>query len=138
MRGLTLVFGLLAVGSIVGCASDGGDINQPSAPKLPANAVSIVVGAQAKGTQAFDPNPLTISLASSTGGTVRWFNDDHTNSSYDGNTAVVHNITADDDSFSSGPFEAGTTFEASFGAPGTYGYHCSIHPTMKGTVTVTP
>jgi plastocyanin len=133
-----LVLGFLPAGSIAACSSDSGDINQPSGRNLPANAVSIVVGAQAKGTQAFDPNPLTISLASITGGTVQWFNDDHTNSSYDGNTAVVHNITADDDSFSSGPLQAGSTFEAEFAAPGTYSYHCSIHPGMRGTVTVTP
>jgi plastocyanin len=137
MRGLNIVRYLLAAGVLAGCSSDGSNIDQPSGATRAPNAISIVLNAQNKGTAAFDPNPLTISLASSTGGTVQWFNDDHTTSSY-GSTAVTHNITADDDSFTSGELVAGTSFEATFDSPGTYGYHCSIHPTMKGTVTVTP
>jgi plastocyanin len=140
MRGLSTMCYFLVTAAIAGCSSnttDGGDINQPSGPKLAANAISIVLGAQDKRTAAFNPNPLTISLASSTGGTVTWFNDDHTSSSY-GSNSVTHNITADDGSFTSGELVAGTSFDATFDAPGTYGYHCSIHPTMKGTVTVTP
>jgi plastocyanin len=140
MRGFRNVCCLLVAAAIAGCSSDstgGGDINQPDTPTLASNAISIVLGAQKKGTAAFNPNPLTISLASSTNGTVQWFNDDHTSSSY-GSNSVTHNITADDGSFTSGELVAGTSFDATFDAPGTYGYHCSIHPTMKGTITVTP
>ena len=138
MRGLNIVIYLVAAGVLAGCSSNGSNIDQPSGGgTLAANAISIVLNAQNKGTAAFDPNPRTISLASSTGGTVQWFNDDHNTNSY-GSTAVTHNITADDGSFTSGELVAGTSFEATFDTPGTYGYHCSIHPTMKGTVTVTP
>jgi plastocyanin len=140
MHSFKMMCYLIAAATIAGCSSDstgGGDISQPDTPKLAANAISIVLGAQNKRTAAFNPNPLTISLASSTGGTVQWFNDDHTSSSY-GSDAVTHNITADDGSFTSGALVAGASFDATFDAPGTYGYHCSIHPTMKGTITVTP
>ena len=138
MRGLSMVRYLVTAGFLAGCSSDGSNIDQPSGGgTLAANAISIVFGAQTKGPAAFDPNPRTISLASSTGGTVQWFNDDHNTNSY-GSTAVTHNITADDGSFTSNKLAPGTSFEATFDTPGTYGYHCSIHPTMKGTVTVTP
>ena len=140
MRGLNTISYLLVAISLAGCSNDstdGGDINQPGGRTLAANAISIVLGAQEKRTAAFNPNPLTISLASTTGGTVQWFNDDHTTSSY-GSNAVTHNITADDGSFTSGELVAGASYSATFDTPGTYGYHCSIHPTMKGTVTVTP
>jgi plastocyanin len=137
MRGIGTLCCFVLASSSAGCSSDSTDINQPSGRKLAANAISIVLNAQNKGTGAFDPNPLTISLASSTGGTVQWFNDDHTTSSY-GSSAVIHNITADAGSFTSNELQAGSSFEATFDSPGTYAYHCSIHPTMKGTVTVTP
>jgi plastocyanin len=39
--------------------------------------------------------------------------------------------------FDSGPISpGGPAFQVTFGAPGTFGYHCSIHPTMQGSVTV--
>jgi plastocyanin len=124
-----------AVVLLAGCSNYGDDINQPSGRKLPGNGVSVVVGAQTKGVAAFDPNPVTISLASFS--TVIWFNDDDASGAYGGG-GTAHNITADDGSFASGTLSPGSSFEGSFSAPGTYGYHCSIHPTMKGTVTVTP
>jgi plastocyanin len=48
---------------------------------------------------------------------------------------VEHTATADDGSFDSGKQKEGE-FTHAFAEPGTYGYHCSIHPEMKGTVTV--
>jgi plastocyanin len=101
-----------------------------------ANGVSIVRGAQSLGTAAFSPNPITISLASATGGVVKWTNNDL--ASVYGSTGTTHNITADDGGFTSGNIAPGATFERTFAVAGSYAYHCSIHPTMKGTVTVTP
>jgi plastocyanin len=130
------VLGAGAVISLAGCGSDGtGTDTNPPGRVLPPNGVSIVLGAQTKGTAAFTPNPLTISLANR--GVVRWFNDDEGGGVYGGG-GTSHNITADDGAFASGNFPPGATFDATYGAAGDFGYHCSIHPTMKGTVTVTP
>lgn len=127
---------VVAIVLLAGCSNYGGsNINQPSGRKLPGNGISIVPGAQTMGTAAFTPNPVTISLANFS--TVVWFNDDEAGGVY-GSSGTAHNITADDGSFASGTLAPGSSFEGSFSAPGTYGYHCSIHPTMKGTVTVTP
>jgi FtsP/CotA-like multicopper oxidase with cupredoxin domain len=39
--------------------------------------------------------------------------------------------------FDSGPLAPGApAFEVTFGAAGTFGYHCNIHPFMQGSVTV--
>jgi plastocyanin len=48
-----------------------------------------------------------------------------------------HTVTADDGSFGSGTVgaEATGTFVAP-AAPGTYQFHCEIHPQMSGTLTV--
>jgi plastocyanin len=48
-----------------------------------------------------------------------------------------HTVSADDGSFESGTVEAGATgtFVAP-AAPGTYQFHCEIHPQMSGTLTV--
>jgi hypothetical protein len=130
--------GFLAIALLIGCGSDSTDINQPGGQNPPGTQVSIVVGAQSKGAAAFSPNPLTITLAD--GGVARWLNNDSARDDGYGGTVggVAHNITADDGSFDSDVLAPGNTFQTTYATIGTYGYHCSIHPTMKGTVIVTP
>jgi hypothetical protein len=59
------------------------------------------------------------------GGHVTWqFND-----------RAPHTVTADNNSFNSGERGSGE-FRLYFSEPGTYSYHCAIHPEMKGRVIV--
>lgn len=71
----------------------------------------------------FSPAETTIKVNE----TVRWVNDD----------PVAHTVSDDSGLFDSGPLEEGASFEQGYDRPGTYSYHCKIHPaTMKGTVIV--
>ena len=61
-----------------------------------------------------------------------------------GTTVVVrnddsagHTWTADDGAFDSGFIDGGGTFEFTFTEAGTFAFHCEVHPSMTGTVTVT-
>lgn len=47
-----------------------------------------------------------------------------------------HNAVADDGSFDTGTVAAGQSASRMFNKPGTFGYICTIHPNMKGTVRV--
>lgn len=73
----------------------------------------------------FDPNALTVKK----GTTVTWTNNDGT----------THTVTADvkGDAPASGAINKGQSFTYTFGTAGTYGYHCSIHPSMTGSIIVT-
>ena len=51
----------------------------------------------------------------------------------DGN--VPHTVTADNNSFDSGQVTEGE-FRLAFDQPGSYSYHCAVHPGMKGRVLV--
>ena len=46
-----------------------------------------------------------------------------------------HTVTADNKSFDSGEIRQGE-FRLVFEEPGTYSYHCVLHPDMKGRVVV--
>ena len=87
-----------------------------------ASTVKVVADSQAQG--AYQPNPVTVQAGQS----VTWTWDDQGNQ---------HSISADDGSFESCLQGAGSTFTTTFAKAGSYPYHCSIHPQMKGTVTVT-
>lgn len=50
--------------------------------------------------------------------------------------AMRHTVTADDGSFDSGPLSTGDAFGNLFDTPGTFAYHDSLDPTMKGKVIV--
>ena len=71
---------------------------------------------------AFDPVDVTVPA----GTEVVWVN----------NGPTIHNVAADDLSWSSPILQQGETYSIVFNAPGTYPVLCSIHPEMRGTVTV--
>jgi hypothetical protein len=72
---------------------------------------------------SFQPNSITVQVGTS----VTWVNHD----------SVDHTITLDDGKFDSGNMKSGSEFKFAFSQPGTYSYHCAIHPSMIGVVTVT-
>jgi plastocyanin len=64
-----------------------------------------------------------------TGTAVTWVNDD----------GAPHAIASDAGSpaaFSSNTLSTGASYTFTFTQAGTYTYHCSIHPSMTGTVIV--
>ncbi len=49
---------------------------------------------------------------------------------------VPHTVTADDGSWGSVDLAKGQGFTMTFSRPGTYAYHCTIHPSMEARVVV--
>jgi len=74
---------------------------------------------------AYAPNPLTIDA----GSVVTWSN----------TSGQDHTVTSDSGTaLASGTLGPGDSYGNLFDTPGTYSYHCEIHPTlMKGTIIVT-
>jgi plastocyanin len=70
----------------------------------------------------FDPDQMTVAP----GTTVTWVNEAQT----------PHTTTADDGTWDSGTLEQGDDFSFTFDEPGTYTYHCSIHPDMTASIKV--
>ena len=114
---------LLALGSLalLACGED-----STSPPLATPPDVLIVAGASGLGANAYDPPDLAFSLAVKQ--TVKWRNND----------GLTHTVTADLGAFNSGNIGDSETFTFTFTAPGTYAYHCAIHPTMVGAITVNP
>jgi plastocyanin len=127
MRSIVLTCGAAALAVfVVACGSGNGNNNSPTAPTTPptntpapASATINIVGSA--GPQAYSPNPAP-ALAS--GQTVAWHNGD----------AVVHRIVADDGSFDTGNIATGATSGAMMPKTNGTAYHCSIHPSMTGTI----
>lgn len=69
--------------------------------------------------------------AFSAGTTVTWTNND----------IVSHTVVSDDptgaEAWSSGILAPGQSFRHTFMTPGYYNYHCSLYPSMRGSVYVT-
>lgn len=73
---------------------------------------------------AFSPASVTINPGES----VTWTHNDGT---------TPHTVTSNTGAFDSGSLTGGGTFQQTFSTPGTFAYHCAIHPSMQGTVVVT-
>ena len=50
--------------------------------------------------------------------------------------SAAHTWTSSDDEWDSGDLEQGASFSHTFEEAGTFAYVCKIHPSMRGTVTV--
>ena len=89
----------------------------PPSPSSSDNAVAI-------NSSGYQPATLDVKV----GAIVTWTNTDST----------AHSITSDmANVFDSGALNNGATFKFTFTQPGTYAYHSSSDPNMKGAITVT-
>ena len=70
----------------------------------------------------FSESTLTIPV----GTTVAWVNQDDD----------AHTVTADDGRFASTGLDQGEQFSYRFTVPGTYAYHCALHPHMTARIIV--
>ena len=114
---LTLAVLVGAAVMIAGCTS----YSTPSPSSSPQTSTASQNSIAMKGL-AFNPLALTISK----GANVTWTNDDST----------THTVTSDTGAFESGNLSPGNSFTRQFNDTGTFPYHCTIHPSMKGTITV--
>jgi plastocyanin len=65
-------------------------------------------------------------IAVNPGDTITWTNEG----------AHPHTVTSDDGQFDSETLMPGESFSVTFEGAGTFPYHCEIHPSMTGSVTV--
>lgn len=91
--------------------------NPTSSDQKPTAADAVIIQGY-----AFSPETITVKV----GDTITWTNNDSTE----------HSATADDGSFDTGLFSQGQSKTVTFKKAGTFTYHCSAHPYMKGTVIV--
>ena len=137
MRRSLIIFAASAVIAVAACSGSAATTAptaapataaQPAAPATPgaSTAASAAAGGgESVSIKNFSFNPASVNAR--VGDKVSWTNGDDT----------AHTVTFDDTSLQgSGPLNNGSTFDFTFAKPGTFTYHCRIHPTMKGTVTV--
>ena len=71
---------------------------------------------------SFEPARLEVQR----GTTVTWTNEGQ----------VIHTVTANYGSFDSGQIDSGAKGSVTFSRPGTFEYHCTPHPFMRGVIVV--
>jgi plastocyanin len=112
--------------AVCGCTSYG-----PSTT-TPATTQTEVTGAATVNVQNFAFNPASITVPKGT--TVIWVNQDTTDHQI---VNDAQGTIAQGALFTSNSLPKGASYSFKFDNPGTYPYHCSIHPSMKATVKVT-
>ncbi len=117
-----LIVGFIAGGLVIGLAS-GATMSRILAGTSSADITIVLGAASENNAQFYSP----ASFQAKVGQTVSWVNRDNS----------AHTVTSDTNAFDSGNMDLGAPYKFTFTQPGTYTYHCTIHPWMKGTVTVT-
>ena len=122
-----------ALGLSVGFAACSDD--DTTTGTVPAATDAPVAGSPATLSEATNDGPvITIAAGSfgepltvAAGTTVTVVND----------SVEAHTLTADDGSFSTATLEPGASEQLTFEEPGTFPFHCQIHSSMHGSITVT-
>lgn len=138
MRSLRLALVLVPLTLLIACGDE--PASPPTAPSPPTGeapppttappggqggqsaAVTIPAGAEFLGDRAYNPPELDVAV----GTRVTWTNTDSTS----------HTSTSDTPGWDSGIVARNGTFSFAFQTPGTFRYHCAIHPSMTGSVVV--
>jgi len=109
---------------LAGCGGGGGGGTEPPPPPPP--PPPLVHAERVTATSGLAFNPSTVSIAA-------------TDTIYFTFQSVQHNVIFDTPgSPANVPSSQSTTVKRQFTSAGTFNYHCSIHPQMTGSVTVTP
>jgi plastocyanin len=112
MRRVFLVLAIVVAGWLLG-----------SLAASAANTSAQIINCSGTPPWCFSPKPIQLTV----GSTVTWTN----------STALTHTSTADGGAWNTGNIASGATSAAiSFPTAGTFTYHCSIHPSMTGSVIV--
>jgi plastocyanin len=119
--------------ALTGCGGGSSNGSNPMAPSPTPTATAGGGGGAANvtitingmnGAPSFSPSPGSVTV----GQTVAWRNSD----------SVSHTATADGGAFNTGTIAPGATSSPiMMSAAGSFAYHCSIHPSMVGSLTVT-
>jgi plastocyanin len=113
---------LIHIAAAAGCASAG-----PAATPAPAASPAPAGTGAAVAIKNFAFSPATLAVPAGT--TVVWTNEDSAS------PAIVSDERAPA-AFPSDTLGNGDTCRFAFTGPGTYPYHCTIHPPMTGTIVV--
>ena len=92
----------------------------PTPTPTPASGVVTINVVGINGAQSFAPNPATLQA----GQMVVWHNID----------SIVHRVVLNDGSLDTGNLAPGASSQPMAINTGTGPYHCSIHPSMVGTI----
>ena len=122
---------IIAAGALLlavpACGSSGDDGGSSATTTTAKPQDSGAASAASTGTKIvikdFDFTPKTLEAKA---GAITVENEDGTN----------HSVTADDGAFDTGRFDSGTK-QLDVTKPGTYTYHCAVHPFMTGKLVVT-
>ena len=119
MRRSLLAGSIVAALAASSCGGSGSPAGGSGNPAPPAGASSISILGE-RGSQSFSPNPASISQ----GSMLVWRNTD----------SVVHHIVLNDGSLDAGDIAPGAFSPALRLATDGANYHCTIHPTMVGSI----
>ena len=99
-------------------------------------ASAVLMGTAAAVTKAAPPPAAAVQIDNFTfkapvltvkpGTTVTWTNRDD----------IPHTVVSKDGVFKSKVLDTGDSFSFAFAKPGQFGYYCSLHPHMTGTIVV--
>jgi plastocyanin len=124
MRVFSIGIGLAICVATSACGSAGQPDFIPTAPTLAATSHIVTIDiAEVNGPYSFYPSPATIQDDQ----VIVWRNGD----------TVTHHLVFDDGSIDTGTLAPGTLSQPIPVGTGNRSYHCTIHPTMVGTVVVT-
>jgi plastocyanin len=110
----------LALGVFACGGSNMSGVSGPTPATPPSNFMVDI--AEINGPNSFFPSPAAVGFQQ----IVVWRNTD----------TVTHDVVFDDRSVDTGRLAPGTLSQPITVSPGTWTYHCSIHPTMVGSITV--
>lgn len=97
--------------------------------------VNMLVGSGVGPSAAPGFSPENVTVVIGVNNTVTWTNKD-TNNGGTSHTVTSLTVPSGAASFDSGIMKEGANFTQTFTTPGTYEYHCTIHPWMTGSVIV--